>query len=245
MKAIFKKFSIRAFVADLGIVAAAALLSGGGRDGVTAFLRLHPVIGFVTVYALVLLLPVYAMLQLKLLLDARERLADAWEEWLGGLARIVLFVPAALVLAAAPAVLAGRMGLTSGPLAGILLTALAVLLLLAAAYLSSLFFRSEGDYAVIAKSLHERDVRAVLERLLTPRARFWFTVLLQPCLIVWINFVIAGAKTPTFSVGDAIGYLVFSGYLPLRLLLEFEPPFTPLNLFAGLASIVFFVVQVV
>lgn len=245
MKAIFRNFSIRAAVADLGIIAAAVLLSEGSRDGVTGFLRLHPGIGFVTVYALVLLLPVYAMLQLKLLLDARRRLADAWEEWLGGLVRIVLFVPAALVLAAVPAVLAGRMGLTSGPLVGVLLTALAVLLLLASAYLASLFFRQERECAFVAGRLHERDLKARLDRLKTPRARFWFTLLLQPCLIVWINFVIAGARTPTFSAGDAVGYLVFSGYLPLRVLLEFEPPFTPLNLSVGLVSIVFFVVQVV
>jgi hypothetical protein len=194
---------------------------------------------------MVLLIPVYSMLQVKNLLKSYERFESIYEQWLKGLCKATLYPLIALILLLTGLAIGNRAGLYSHYAIGVPFTIITIAVLLLALYLTFLMFLSEHDCEPLTGTIHERDIKNFLNKLERPDVRTWLTVLIQPFILLWMNILIESTGSSDLSSLEKLVFLFVSGYIPLRLLTEFETPFTPVNLIMGLSAIVFFVFQII
>jgi hypothetical protein len=239
----FKNFSIKALLFDISIIMISIYLYSSLSDAESTFSIRHPVIGFISVLGTVFFVPIYAMLHMKLLIKAYEKFGAVYDKWLKGLFKAILYPLSVLILLLVAISIGYRAGLYSHYAIGVPFTIITIALLVISVYLSFCFFLEDFECKPLTSRIHEKDIKAFLDKLEPNKVRIWFTLLLQPFIIIWINILLEAAGNSDLSSLEKFVFLLISGYLPLRVLTEFEPPFRPLNIFIGLLTILLFMFQ--
>jgi hypothetical protein len=69
-----------------------------------------------------------------------------------------------------------------------------------------------------------------------------FSIVLMTVLTFWLEMItISMLKKSRMDVTSALFILMLTGYLPLRLCIEFEPPLTPISALTGILSVGYFI----
>jgi|GEM_PF-3487466 len=204
---------------------------------------LNPVSGFIMVMLMEILIPVYAVYLYKKQMEIRPGVQKFFDEsWSGCIVSIsiifFIYLPAVMMLPFLGIFIGLKAGLFLSYSTGVPFVICGIIGALIGLYLSRLQLRT-NDFVMLIGNLHEKSIKKVLDKLDTPVVKNILPFLIVPLVFMWLEILLEGAGQRS-NVLFLIFWLTVSGYLPMRILIELEPPPTPLNITTGLVSIGYF-----
>jgi hypothetical protein len=240
-----KNFNLRSFLFDFTLMVLAIYTFIQDTDHENSFKTVHPAVAFFSVGGMLLFVPVYAIQKLKSLIQSGPKMESAYENWLGSFLRVFLYPFSVLNLLLTGLGIGYRAGLLNSYAIGIPFTLLCLAVIIMSVYLCFIILLEENECGPLTARLHESDIKNGLDRVFKGKLNIWFTVLLQPFIFIWMDILLNTTAMADISMVEKFMFLLVSGYLPLRVLVEFEPPFRPLNIIMGLIAMLVYSLLVV
>lgn len=204
---------------------------------------LNPFSGFILVVLMQVLLPVYAVYLYKRQITAKPGLKKYLDEsWSGCIVSFsiifLIYLPAVMLLPFLGVFIGIKAGLFHSYSIGVPFAISGIITTLIGVYLARLQIRTD-DFEMLVGNFHEESIKKALDKLNGPIVEFILPFIILPLVFMWLEILLEGLGEGS-NAGALILWLTLSGYLPMRVLIELEPPLTPLNIATGLGSIGFF-----
>lgn len=204
---------------------------------------LNPFSGFILVVLMQILLPIYAVYLYKRQAAGKPGLKKFFDEsWLGFIVdyilRFMIYLPAVMILPFLGVFIGLKAGLFHSYGTGVPFVISGIIATLTGVYAARLQLR-EDDFELLVGNFHEKSIKKALDTLDAPAVKRILPFIIVPLVFIWLEILLEGGGEGS-NAAFLIFWLTVSGYLPMRVLIELEPPLTSLNIATGMSSIGFF-----
>lgn len=130
--------------------------------------------------------------------------------------------------------------LETGFIAIFILVSLNLMMLVFGGYFAKLLSEDIKINERFIFKIYENDVKSFLLKLNNPIIRIIIDFLMVSFLCLWFEILSEEYFITNLSIDALFFRFIFSGYLPVRLLIEFEPPIRPINILISIMSFIYF-----